>query len=231
MHRIDTSTALPGGHFTDGNPALGQPATRLNASWFESVQEELAAVIEHDGGTLNPAVNNQLLPKIQSLIDAAVSAASGDRRLPVGTIRHSASATPEAHELACQGQTVSRTTYAALFAKIGTTFGVGDGSTTFHLPDTRGRTLIGTGTGISLTTRSAGQLIGTEVHTLSLGEMPSHQHYYIQDGFSAASVSLHDTYIEYRTGTSSGVTDAAGGSLPHNNMQPSVVCYAFITYE
>ena len=45
--------------------------------------------------------------------------------------------------LLCNGAAVSRTTYAALFAKIGTTFGAGDGSTTFNLPDFRGRTFWG----------------------------------------------------------------------------------------
>lgn len=45
--------------------------------------------------------------------------------------------------LFCFGQAVSRTTYSALFAVIGTVFGVGDGSTTFNIPDLRGRTLAG----------------------------------------------------------------------------------------
>lgn len=49
--------------------------------------------------------------------------------------------------LKCEGQAVSRTTYASLFTAIGTTFGAGDGSTTFNLPDGRGRALIGVGTG------------------------------------------------------------------------------------
>lgn len=46
--------------------------------------------------------------------------------------------------LTCDGSAVSRTTYAALYAVIGTTYGVGDGSTTFNLPDARGRTIVGT---------------------------------------------------------------------------------------
>ena len=51
--------------------------------------------------------------------------------------------------LLCDGSAVSRTTYAALFAAIGTNYGIGDGSTTFNLPNTPGRSLIGAGTGVS----------------------------------------------------------------------------------
>lgn len=67
--------------------------------------------------------------------------------VPIGTIDVFAKSTvPTANWLACDGSAVSRTTYAALFAIIGTTFGVGDGSTTFNLPDLRGKSPIGAGT-------------------------------------------------------------------------------------
>src|SRR5690606_28135610 len=52
--------------------------------------------------------------------------------------------------LECDGSAVSRSTYSSLFAAIGTTWGVGDGETTFNVPDLRGRTLIGAGTGSGL---------------------------------------------------------------------------------
>ena len=51
--------------------------------------------------------------------------------------------------LLCDGSAVSRTTYSALFSAIGTNYGIGDGSTTFNLPNTPGRSLIGAGTGVS----------------------------------------------------------------------------------
>lgn len=229
MHRIDTSTALSGGHFTDGNPSLGIPATRLNAAWFESVQEELAAVVESGGGVLNPELNNQLLTGIQSMITSAISAISGSRKQPVGTIRFSACSTPEVGEIACMGQSISRTAYSELFSKIGTTFGAGDGVTTFGLPDGRGRTFVGAGSGPSLTPRSAGQMFGEEEHTLTESEMPEHRHKYYRETFTATNVSLDDTNIEYRNGTLWSDSDPAGDDQPHNNMQPSSVCYVFIT--
>jgi tail collar domain/collagen triple helix repeat protein len=63
---------------------------------------------------------------------------SGDTT-PVGSMVAFASATPPSGWLLCDGRAVSRTTYAALFAAIGTAWGIGDGSTTFNLPDMRGR--------------------------------------------------------------------------------------------
>ena len=77
---------------------------------------------------------------------------------PAGTILPCGNATALPGTLLCQGQAVSRTTYAALFAAIGTAYGVGDGSTTFNLPNTQGYFLRGAGTtGIYSTTRGTVQ--------------------------------------------------------------------------
>ncbi|WP_346985865.1 phage tail protein [Chryseobacterium sp. POE27] len=57
---------------------------------------------------------------------------------PAGTVSYTAASTAPAGYLECNGAAVSRTTYATLFAAIGTTYGAGDGSTTFNLPDLRG---------------------------------------------------------------------------------------------
>lgn len=57
--------------------------------------------------------------------------------VPIGTIILHAAATAPAGTLVCDGSAISRTTYADLFAAIGTTYGAGDGSTTFNLPDVR----------------------------------------------------------------------------------------------
>lgn len=73
--------------------------------------------------------------------------------------------------LLCNGAAVSRSTYADLFAVVGTTYGAGDGSSTFNLPDLRDRFAVGSGT-----TYSAGATGGAATHTLSTAEMPSHTH-------------------------------------------------------
>jgi microcystin-dependent protein len=95
------------------------------------------------------------LGKLQNQITNASSAS-----VPVGTVIESARATPPTGFLDCDGSAVSRTTYSALFSAIGTVFGVGDGSTTFNLPDRRGNVGRGVGT-------SAGY--ATNV-TIALGE-------------------------------------------------------------
>ena len=63
--------------------------------------------------------------------------------IPTGTVWTYAGTTAPTGWLFCDGTAISRTTYAALFAAIGTTYGVGDGSTTFNLPDTKGRVIAG----------------------------------------------------------------------------------------
>ena len=75
--------------------------------------------------------------------------------------------------LLCDGTAVNRTTYATLFAAISTNYGVGDGSTTFNLPDFRGRAPIGVGTGAGLTARTIGTNYGAETVTLSSANIPS----------------------------------------------------------
>lgn len=90
--------------------------------------------------------------------------------------------------LLCDGAAVSRTTYAILFAAIGTTWGVGDGSTTFNVPDLRGRAPIGSGQGSGLTNRTLGSKLGEESHALTLAENGSHAH---TGGLHAHTGGLH----------------------------------------
>lgn len=97
--------------------------------------------------------------------------------IPPGTILPFAGTTsPPGGYLVCDGQAVSRKFYCRLFKYIGTTYGSGDGSTTFNLPDLRGRTIIGTGQGTGLTNRTLGATGGAETHTLTIPQMPIHDH-------------------------------------------------------
>jgi microcystin-dependent protein len=96
--------------------------------------------------------------------------------VPTGTILEFGGSAAPTGFLMAQGQAVSRTTYSALFAVFGTTYGVGDGSTTFNLPDKRGRVSIGAGTGSGLTNRVLGVTGGEETHALVTAELASHTH-------------------------------------------------------
>lgn len=88
----------------------------------------------------------------------------------------------------CQGQLLSISQNQALFSIIGTTYG-GDGRTTFGLPDLRGRSAIGAGTGPGLSERRLGARMGVETVTLNVTQMPSHSHIATATA-STGSVSL-----------------------------------------
>ena len=89
----------------------------------------------------------------------------------IGEIRMYAGSVAPTGFLVCDGSAVSRTTYAELFDVIGTTFGSGDGSTTFNIPELSGRVVIGVSTNHAI-----GDIGGEESHTLLYSELPSHSH-------------------------------------------------------
>lgn len=140
--------------------------------------------------------------------------------VPVGmTAWYAGSSTPSGWQ-PCNGAAISRTTFSALFAIIGTTFGVGDGSTTFNLPTSARRVLVGSGgSGTGTLANTVGSTGGAETHTLVTAEIPSHTH----------SINAPDQLNRYSGGSgttaysaTSTSTGSTGGSA-HNNMMPSLV--------
>lgn len=97
--------------------------------------------------------------------------------MAAGIIHIYAGSVPPEGFLVCDGSAVSRTTYAELFAAIGTSFGSGDGSTTFNLPDLSGRVGIGSSQGISFGTSG-----GSESVALADSEIAAHTHEFPQHG-------------------------------------------------
>lgn len=87
-----------------------------------------------------------------------------------GLLPYTGSSAPSGF-LLCQGQAVSRTTYSALFGICGTTFGAGDGSTTFNLPDLRDRGPVG-----ASGTKALGSIGGAATQTLVAANLPPHAH-------------------------------------------------------
>jgi microcystin-dependent protein len=152
-----------------------------------------------------------------------------------GTILPTVATSAPAGWLLCDGSAVSRTNYANLFNIVGTAFGTGDGSTTFNLPDLRGRSIIGVGTGSGLTARARGDTGGAETHTLTEAQMPLHGHP-VRNTFSSQSTFASLTTGGFPVSTASAVNSAAytgtpsntagqqiggtGGNGAHNNMQP-----------
>lgn len=154
----------------------------------------------------------------------AAGAASGDT-LPIGSIVPYGSSTAPANWLVCDGSAVSRTTYASLFAVIGTSYGSGDGSTTFNLPNLKGRVPVGYNSS-ETEFDTMGETGGEKKHTLIIDEMPSHKHN-INYAPPASSGGQGNAYV-YGTkeDDNNAMILAAGGDQPHNNLQPyQVVCY------
>jgi microcystin-dependent protein len=146
--------------------------------------------------------------------------------VPTGSVSMWVTGTAPTGWLLCQGQAVSRTTYATLFGVISTTYGVGDNSTTFNLPDLRGRVPMGAGTGrnvadsANLTARTLGTKVSdAETHTLITAEMPVHNHTSLILGSGSGSTGIPVT-ASANTNTTTG---DAGSGQPHNNTQPSTV--------
>ena len=129
--------------------------------------------------------------------------------------------------LVCDGSTISRTEYSELFNVIGTIYGSGDGSTTFNLPDLKGRVV--TGLNVSNSNFNVlGKTGGEETHVLTVSEIPSHNHTITtfrqyQDGSSTDSTKIGRTIPEADGGDASSITsNTTGGGQAHNNLQPYI---------
>ena len=144
-------------------------------------------------------------------VDTALFAA-----IPIGMITPYAGSSSPTGWLLCYGQEISRSTYAGLYAVVGDTYGSGDGSTTFNVPDLRGRTpagldnLGGSDAGRLSWANTLGTTGGTQTHTLTGAESgtSSHTHSINHDhaSFNTASGGAHShTGVNY--------TSATGGSL------------------
>ena len=131
---------------------------------------------------------------------------------PAGIIMPFAGTVAPENYLFCDGSAVSRTTYATLFDVIGTTFGAGDGSTTFNVPDLSGRVPLGVSTSHALGTTG-----GSETVTLTEQELPAHVHEVPQHGHAntigaktpAFSHSITQPVFKYNSPNK----DGQGGSL------------------
>ena len=148
---------------------------------------------------------------------------------PTGAILpYAVSAAPTGY-LLCNGQAVSRTTYSTLFAVVSSLYGAGNGSSTFNVPDLRGRFLAGWDAGTSvLTSVTSGMILGSSIAntggvqavSLTIAQIPSHSHTYTaqvdgeigNDGPAAAWSS-----------TSTGNTGSTGGGGAHSNIPPAMI--------
>lgn len=145
--------------------------------------------------------------------------------MPTASVIPYAGPTAPSGYLICDGSAISRTTYSVLFGIIGTTYGIGDGSTTFNVPLMSGNVAIGPGGAIG---DSVGGVGGESTHTLDIAEMPSHNH--------STPYNFNQQNVNAQSG--GGVTLQANGSVgggigfnggggAHNNVQP-YLCLNYI---
>jgi microcystin-dependent protein len=175
---------------------------------------------------------------------------NGVSATPAGSIIAYAGTTAPNGWLLCDGSAVSRTTYAGLFAVVSTTYGVGDGSTTFYVPDLRGRVIAGQddmgGSSANRLTNQTGGLDGdtlgatggaetndvilTHTHTQE-AQTPTFTYNQVElqdtgSGANAASsiqASGGSTAVTTTADASPGTTGSAGSASAHNIVQPTII--------
>lgn len=134
----------------------------------------------------------------------------------------------------CNGQLLSIASNTALFSILGTTYG-GDGKSTFALPNLQGNVSMGAGKGSGLADRTLGESGGTVTETLTIQQVPSHNHPVNAQAGDGNKPAPADNFWAQDLGGSkeygdsgpsqmaAGTVVAAGGGQPHNNLQPYLV--------
>lgn len=159
---------------------------------------------------------------------------AGSTNSCTGEIKLFPSATLPSGWLICDGSAISRVAYVGLFGVLGTTYGAGDGTTTFNLPDLRGKVV--TGYDASQTEfNTLGKSGGEKTHTITLAESPAHNHingtfqYLLESTGQNTAASTDATAGEVNLSTK-GQIQSAGGGQPHNNLQPYITMHYIIKY-
>lgn len=213
-----------------GNPVV--TGTTITSNWANTTLSDMATAltgsVAADGQT--PITGNIQMGgnKITGMADgsaatdaATVAQVAAVNSVITGSIQMWPTTSAPAGYLLCAGSAVSRTTYAALFAVIGTTFGVGDGSTTFNLPNYTNR--FPYGTTIGATGGSADAVVVSHTHTVT---DPGHTHsfagggYGLQNGGGDVLAGSDKGAVGLNANTTGVSVNTAGVSGTNANLPP-----------
>jgi len=202
-------------------PALGTPASGNLAN--------CSGVTVAGGGTgettKQAAINSltdvagagdeSVLTKDTTTGNAVFKAAATPAGSPAGAVIGFAGASAPSGWVFCDGSAISRTTYAGLFAVIAEIYGVGDGSTTFNVPNLKGRVPVGLDSG-QIEFNALADSGGANKHTLLIAEMPAHTH-----GVSGSNSGGNLESAGMCVGrVVQCYSSSTGGGGAHNNLQP-----------
>lgn len=210
------TTILATDTLADSRAVINANFANLNADKVETLGDFGVTVSTAEINRLDGVTDN-----VQDQLDTKASSITGE-------VRTFALSSAPSGWLVCDGSEISRTTYADLFTAIGTAFGVGNGSTTFNIPDIRGRVIAGLdnqgGSSADVVTAteadSLGGEYGSEEHTLTTDEMPAHTHDVANVVKSTPDSNEYGGADRGEAGTRTSAS--TGGGSAHNNMQPTI---------
>jgi microcystin-dependent protein len=164
--------------------------------------------------------------------DLETSFGNASSTIPSGAIMIWSTTTAPTGWMICDGAAISRTTYSALFAVIGTTYGAGNGSTTFNLPNLKGRVPVGYNIGVDSEFDAMGETGGSKTHTLSTSEIPAHNHSVdiMRSSTSGTSTTYVTPSLDATSTLQSNSTGNSGSGGSHNNLQPYITLTYIIKY-
>lgn len=137
---------------------------------------------------------------------------------PIGAMMQYPGTTPPTNWLICDGSEVAEIDYPDLASVLTSDGGI------ITLPDMRGRAAVGAGTGAGLTARTLLAIFGNETHTLTVEEIPAHDHpqRVRRSSVSGTEDRVMTSGATGSVGLTNGSIDDTGGGAAHNNIQPSL---------
>jgi len=197
-------------------------ADNLNLTGNVSINDVLNVKGSNVGiGTTNPGTKLEVNGSIN--ITGTINGRTIADLSPTGTINMWATTTAPAGWVLCDGASLNRTIYAALFAVLGITYG-NVSATHFNVPNLKGNVPVGLNSA-DTSFDVLGEIGGEKTHTLTIAEMPAHTH---KVGSAALATASGST--ERKPSGDWDLTTSTGGDGPHNNLQPYITLNYIIKY-